>query len=319
MIASHPYHELRTMIRGKTRVAEPLSKHTTLRIGGPADLMVYPATTGELQTVIRWCLERGVEYATLGLGSNVLAPDEGLAGVVIRTKPALDYIHFRGEHVLVGAGAGIVRLVSQAAARGLSGVEGLAGVPGSVGGALVMNAGTRIGQIGNVVRYVKILDETGTFRQIPASELFFSYRNSLLQQRRDWLVVEAELVLTPGDSNKIRETVDATLAYRNSTQPLTFPSAGSVFKNPEGDSAGRLVEAAGCKGLRWGDAQVSKQHANWIINLGKATAGDVLALMLEVRHRVLQKFGVALEREIRLLGGLQERWDEAVKRQSPTG
>src|SRR5690606_13385379 len=108
-------------------------------------------------------------------------------------------------------------------------------------------------------------------------ELFFSYRNSLLQQRRDWLVVEAELVLTPGDSNKIRETVDATLAYRNSTQPLTFPSAGSVFKNPEGDSAGRLVEAAGCKGLRWGDAQVSKQHANWIINLGKATAGDVLA------------------------------------------
>lgn len=319
MGTSHLYRELRTMIRGKIRVDEPLSKHTTLRIGGPVEYMAYPDTIADLQRLVRWCRDRGVAYVALGLGSNVLAPDTGLKGVVIRTKPALDYIRFEGTEVLVGAGVSIVRLVSQAAARGLSGVEGLAGVPGSVGGALVMNAGTPIGQIGNVVRCVTVIDEEGELRRLSRAELSFSYRKSLLQEKRQWLVVEARLTLTPGDEATIRKTLDATLAYRNRTQPLAYPNAGSVFKNPSGDSAGRLVEAAGCKGLRYGDAQVSQQHANWIINLGNATAEDVFALMLEVRRRVLEHSGIALEREIRLLGDLHDRWAEAVKRQLPAG
>ena len=315
--ASHPCAELRTMVRGKVRVNEPLSQHTTLKIGGPADCMVLPASLDDLVRVVRWCHERGVACTALGLGSNVLAPDEGLRGVVVRTKPGLDYLRFMGAEVIVGAGASVARLVAQAANRGLAGVEGLAGVPGSVGGALVMNAGTRTGQIGTVVRWIRVLDATGTLHTLPVEQLEFAYRSSRLQRERRWLVVEAGLRLTPDDPQAIRQRVDEALAYRNRTQPLQLPNAGSIFKNPPGDSAGRLIEAAGCKGWRRGDAQVSEKHANWIVNLGQATADDVFELMLAVRARVLEQTGIALEREIRLLGDLCRRWAAALGGPAP--
>src|SRR5690606_26639712 len=160
--------------------------------------------------------------------------------------------------------------------------------------------------------WVDLIDEAGRTRRLEAPELEYAYRSSRLQREPRWLVLQAELRLVPGDPSAIRRRVDAALQYRNRTQPLHLPSAGSVFKNPPGDAAGRLIEAAGCKGLRRGGAEVSDRHANWIVNAGGATAADILALMIEVRQRVLARFGIGLEPEIRLLGPLRERWREAV-------
>ncbi|HEX6989144.1 MAG TPA: UDP-N-acetylmuramate dehydrogenase [Bacillota bacterium] len=300
------------MVVGSVKVNEPLRDHVTLQIGGPVEAMVFPASQDDLVRVVRWCLEQGVPYGFLGFGSNVLAPDEGLEGVMLRTKPALDFIRFDGRRVCVGTGASVARLVAQAASRGLQGVEGLAGVPGSVGGALVMNAGTRIGEIGRTVVSVELIDEAGRIRRLEAGELEYAYRSSRLQREPRWLVLKAELELEPGDPDEIRRRVDAALQYRNRTQPLHLPSAGSIFKNPPGDAAGRLIDEAGCKGLRRGGAQVSGQHANWIVNVGGASADDVLGLMIEVQRRVQDRFGVRLEPEIRLLGSLSHRWRRAV-------
>ncbi|REJ37619.1 MAG: UDP-N-acetylenolpyruvoylglucosamine reductase [Bacillota bacterium] len=299
------------MVGGSVKVNEPLRDHTTLQIGGPVDVMVFPARPDDLVRVVRWCLDRRVPYSFLGFGSNVLAPDEGLEGVLLRTKPALDFIRFEGTRVVVGTGASVARLVAQAAARGLEGVEGLAGVPGSVGGALVMNAGTRMGEIGRSVVWVDLIDEAGRTRRLEAPELEYAYRSSRLQREPRWLVLQAELRLVPGDPSAIRRRVDEALQYRNRTQPLHLPSAGSVFKNPPGHAAGRLIEEAGCKGLRRGGAQVSEQHANWIVNTGGATAEDVLGLMIEARRRWLRRSGIAREPAIRLLGPLRERWRRA--------
>lgn len=312
MTGSRRLQQLRSMVGGSVRVNEPLRDHTTLKIGGPAEVMVFPASEQELVGVVRWCLVEGMPYSVLGFGSNVLAPDEGLAGVVLRTKPALDYIQFQGNRVRVGSGGSVARLVAQAAARGLEGVEALAGVPGSVGGALVMNAGTRMGDISRVVASVRVLDEQGRIQELDAGALEYSYRGSRLQREPHWLVLSAELVLQPGDAAAIRRKVDEALQYRNRTQPLNLPSAGSIFKNPPGDAAGRLIEQAGCKGLRRGGAQVSEVHANWIVNVGGATADDVLGLMTEIRRRVAVGFGIDLEPEIRLLGPLRQRWEQAV-------
>lgn len=300
------------MVVGSVKVNEPLRDHVTLQVGGPVEAMVFPGTQDDLVRVVRWCLDRGVPYCFLGFGSNVLAPDEGLEGVMLRTKPALDFIRFEGRRVFVGTGASVARLVAQAASRGLRGVEGLAGVPGSVGGALVMNAGTRMGEIGRSVAAVEIIDDAGRPRRLEAGELEYAYRSSRLQREPRWLVLSAELELEPGNPEEIRRRVDEALQYRNRTQPLHLPSAGSVFKNPPGDAAGRLIEEAGCKGLRRGGAQVSDQHANWIVNVGGASADDVLGLMIEVRRRVVERSGVQLEPEIRLLGSLRERWRQAV-------
>lgn len=296
------------MVRGTFRIGEPLSRHTTLQIGGPAECMLYPADVDDVRTALVYCRQHGIPCTVLGFGSNVLVPDQGLPGLVLRTKPALDFIRFEGDQVRVGAGASVARLVGQASRRSLSGVEGLAGVPGSVGGALVMNAGTRAGQIGNIVQWVSVMDVDGECRQWSADELQFSYRSSRFQKETHWLITEALLQLEPDDREAIRRRVSEALTYRSRTQPLHLPNAGSVFKNPPGDAAGRLVEVAACKGLRYGDAQVSELHANWIVNVGRATAEHVLTLMMTVRQRVFEATGVSLEPEIRLLGSLQQRW-----------
>lgn len=319
MSGSRALEELRRMVRGEVRAGEPLRDHTTLKIGGPVEFMVFPAVTEDLPAVVRWCLDRDVAYRFLGFGSNVLAPDDGLPGVVLRTKPALDRIAFEGERVRVGAGASIARLVGQASARGLSGVEVLAGVPGSVGGGLVMNAGTRAGDIGDRVASVRVIDDAGRLRRLGADDLRYTYRSSRLQRETRWLVVDAELCLERGDAREIRRRVDQALRYRNRTQPLHLPNAGSIFKNPAGDAAGRLIEAAGCKELRRGDAQVSPLHANWIVNVGAATAADVLGLMIDVRQRVAMHAGVSLEPEIRLLDSLWSHWRHAAGGTPPEG
>lgn len=299
------------MLRGDVRVDEPLKPHTSIRIGGPADVMVYPADERDVVETLRWAAARGVPVCALGAGTNVLVPDEGLRGIVLRSKPGLDYVHVQGTRMIVGAGATIARVVAQGTLHGLRGVEVLAGVPGSIGGALVMNAGTRAGDIGRRVVAVRVIDERGEPRTLDREKLQYRYRGSALQGR-PWFVVEGTLELEPGDADAIRAEVDRALQYRNRTQPLSVPNAGSIFKNPPGDAAGRLIEAAGCKGWREGGAVVSPLHANWIVNDGNATAEDVLRLMARVRRSVRERLGVELEPEIRLLGDLMLRWHELI-------
>lgn len=311
MEASQLAAGLRRILRGNVKVNEPLKPLTTLRIGGPADVLLVPAGQADVVAAVRWAAERAVPLWTLGAGSNVLVPDEGLRGIVMRTRPALDYIRFNGHRVRVGSGASVARLVAQASQRGLAGAEGLAGVPGSVGGALVMNAGTHGGNIGSRVVWVRAVDRHGRVLRLTPDDLGFGYRRSVFQDQ-PLLVLGAELELEAGDAGAIRGRVDQALQYRNRTQPLHLPNAGSTFKNPPGDAAGRLIEAAGCKGLRRGDAQISTMHANWVVNLGEARAVDVVDLMVDVRRAVWDRFTVALEPELRLLAHLADRWREGI-------
>ncbi|HEY8416172.1 MAG TPA: UDP-N-acetylmuramate dehydrogenase [Thermaerobacter sp.] len=303
--------EIRALVRGSVRVDEPLDRHTTLRIGGPADVFVEPADEGDLAAILRWVHGRGIPVTLLGGGSNVLAPDEGLRGVVIRVR--FDYVEWEEPDaagrraVRVGAGTVLARLIHEAARRGCRGLEPCAGIPGTVGGALVMNAGTRHGYIGQVVDWVRVATPQGELQTWGRAECGFGYRTSRMQ-REGAVVVAARLVLEPGKPEEILAAIRRHTAYRQRTQPLRYPNCGSVFKNPPGDASGRLIEACGLKGLRRGGAQISEQHANFIINLGGATAEDVLALMTEAWRSVRRRFGITLEPEVRLLGSLASRW-----------
>ncbi|GAB6875889.1 UDP-N-acetylmuramate dehydrogenase [Thermaerobacter litoralis] len=303
--------ELRDLVRGSVRVAEPLARYTTFRIGGPAELFVEPAEEDDLARVLTWAEARGLPVTLLGGGSNVLVPDEGLPGVVVRV--GLDGIQWEPpgadgrRGVVVGAGTVLARLVHEAARRGCRGLEPCAGIPGTVGGALVMNAGTRYGSIGQVVDWVRVVEPGGRLVRWSREACGFAYRTSRMQQE-GVPVVAARLVLEPGDPQTILAEIRRHTAYRQRTQPLRYPNCGSVFKNPPGDASGRLIEACGLKGLRQGQAQISEQHANFIINLGGARAEDVLALMSTAWRCVRDRFGIALEPEVRLLGSLARRW-----------
>lgn len=311
-----PFAEaLRTIVRGEVLEREPLSRHTTLRVGGPAGVLAFPEDIEALRCLVRFSREQGLPVYILGYGSNVLAPDEGIRGVVVSLTRATCWARFEGEDVEAGAGYSLPRLVREAARRGLAGLEGLAGVPGSVGGALFMNAGTVGRSIGDVTVSVKVMDGEGETRRLSRDEMAFGYRSSRLQEG-ELVALSAHLRLEPGNPEKIARTIEAYSKRRRESQPLEYPNAGSIFKNPPGDHAGRLIEAAGCKGMRVGQAQVSERHANFIINLGGATAADVLALMAAVHRRVRERCGVRLEPEVRLLGTssaeLLERMENAV-------
>ncbi len=305
---------LRRIIRGEIRVAEPLSRHVTLRVGGPADVMAFPADEKDLTRLLRFAAAQGVPVHVLGHGSNVLVPDEGVRGVVVSLRRAADWARFREPEVEVGAGYALPRLVAEAARRGLGGLEPLAGVPGSVGGALFMNAGTGGQALGDVTEEVRAVDGEGGRVTLNREAMAFGYRSSRLQ-RGGLIAVAARLRLRPGDRESIEAAICESARRRGAVQPLDLPNAGSIFKNPEGDFAGRLIEAAGCKGLRVGNAQVSPRHANFIVNLGGATAGEITELMGIVYWRVRRMAGVALEPEVRLFGVPQERLIERLQRQ----
>lgn len=283
------------------RVAESLARHTTFRIGGPADVLAWPEDREDVAAVIGFARERGLPLTVLGRGSNVLVPDEGVRGLVISLERAADWVCFDGRDVEAGAGYPLPLLVREAARRGLAGLEGLAGVPGSVGGALAMNAGAGGYSIGGVTVSVEVIDRNGRIHRLSRDDMVFGYRSSRLQAG-DLVALSARFRLSPGDPEAIVSVIERYGRRRRETQPLEHPNAGSIFKNPPGDSAGRLIEAAGCKGLRAGGAKVSERHANFIINTGGATAADVLSLMATVYRRVLDAFGVRLQAEIRLLG-----------------
>ncbi|MDH7573300.1 MAG: UDP-N-acetylmuramate dehydrogenase [Clostridia bacterium] len=278
-----------------------LARCTTWRIGGPADLVVAPRSMAEVRTCLDWARSRGLEVTALGAGSNVLVPDGGIRGLVLRTVPGLKHIEVGEDSLRLGAGTLLARALRRAARLGWRGLEFAAGIPGTVGGAVLMNAGTREGSVGSRVREVSLIDGRGELRRLKAGEMVFSYRSSSLP--RDGLVVEVVLALEPGEEpaaleRQIRERLEA----RRRTQPQG-PSAGSVFKNPrQGPPAGWLIEQVGAKGLRRGGAMVALEHANFIINTGGARAEDVLWLIAEVRRRVKDRFGIDLEPEVLVLG-----------------
>lgn len=294
--------ELTALLGGEVRPAEPLARLTTIRIGGPALVYAIPQDEAGVAAAVRWAVARGLPWRVLGLGSNLLCPDEGFAGLALSLQRACTGFRFAGETVEVGAGAHLAPLIRAAAARGLSGLEGVAGVPGTVGGALAMNAGTSAGDMGAVVRRVRALTPAGEVLDLAAADLHFAYRHSRLQEE-EWIALGAVLQLRAADPEAVRRDLFQRALRRRQTQPLELPNSGSIWRNPQGDFAGRLIELAGCRGRRRGDAQVSPKHANFIVNVGRARAVEVIALMAEVRAEVERTSGVRLQPELCWLWG----------------
>ncbi len=294
------YQKLKAEGNFEVRINEPLSKHTTWRVGGPAEIMCLPQSPEDCAFLLRLCSTYQIPVTLLGSGSNVLVADGGLKGVVIKTQK-LKTVVWDGVQVTAGAGVSLPFLSQEAYKKSLSGLEFAAGIPGTIGGAAIMNAGAYGSSLAQVVSRITTLTEEGKFKIYSREELQFNYRTSILKNKNE-LVVEVVLLLKPGDPLEIRKAMDKNLREREAKQPLNLPNAGSVFKNPPGDSAGRLIEAAGAKGWRVGDAQVSEKHANFIVNLGKAKAADIIQLIKEVQRTVKEKFSVTLETEIIFLG-----------------
>ncbi|MBX6350624.1 MAG: UDP-N-acetylmuramate dehydrogenase [Clostridia bacterium] len=294
-------------LAGRVTAREPLSRHTTLKVGGPAGLYVVPADLEDLRRAVAWLEEAGLAWRVIGLGSNLLVPDEGFAGAVLTLQRAANWIEFQGTRVRVGAGFPLARLVQETAKRGLAGTVGLAGIPGSVGGALAMNAGTPRGEMKDVLESCLYLTPDGRLVEAGPDELGFAYRRTaFLDPGRRWIAVAAVLRLSPAPAESLRAELREYLAHRNATQPVELPNTGSVFTNPPGRHAGRLIEEAGLKGERLGDAQISPKHANFIVNLGQARMAEVVALMRRARERVRETAGIVLEPEVRWLCGQEE-------------
>ncbi|MDR7415904.1 MAG: UDP-N-acetylmuramate dehydrogenase [Armatimonadota bacterium] len=291
--------DLRAVCRD-VRVGEPLSRHVSFRIGGPADVLLLPRGQEELREVLRFLFGRGERFVVLGRGSNVLVSDRGVRGVVVKVGRGLHRVRWDGMEAVAEAGVGLPSLAHQAARRGLGGLEFAAGIPGSVGGAVVMNAGAHGQCVAEVVEAVRVVTPRGEEVWENAA-LGFAYRTSRLQ-RETAVVVEAILRLRPGDPEEIRARMEEWLRLRSCTQPVGPPSSGCIFRNPPGEAAGRLIELAGCKGLRVGGVRVSTLHANYILNEGGGRALDVLRLVETVRDRVRRTFGVELELEVQLVG-----------------
>jgi UDP-N-acetylmuramate dehydrogenase len=287
----------------------PLAPLTTLRIGGPAELLVEARAEPDLACLLRAAGELGVPWFLLGWGSNVLIPDEGVAGAVVRLGEGFGRAAIRGPRVVAGAAVSLPRLALRSAAAGLVGLEGFAGFPSSVGGAVAMNAGCYGTEVKDVLVSVKVVERDGTRRRLPYEALEPGYRSTNLRERGA-IVTRAHFLLRPGEPGAARARIEELRVRRRGALPTGRPNAGSVFKNPPGDYAGRLIEAAGLKGRQEGAAQISERHANVIVNLGGATAADVLALMLAAHRAVRDRFGVSLEPEWILAGALAARWRE---------
>lgn len=282
----------------RLKLEEPLARHTTWAIGGPAEVYVEVHTLQELRAVQKVCQSLKAPMFLLGWGSNVLIPDEGIRGCVIRLRGEFESIHFSGNRVKVGGGVHLPRLANMCASRNLSGTEGLAGVPGTVGGALMTNAGTPRGVIGDVVEMVEILERDGQVKKLERSDIQLSYRQSNLVGR--W-VISAELALKLSDNGVAKDKIREELMNREKTQPLGTKNVGSVFKNPPNDYAARLIEAVGLKGKAYGNVRFSPKHANFMENTGGATAQDALALMSEAQKLVKEKFNISLEPEVKII------------------
>jgi UDP-N-acetylmuramate dehydrogenase len=282
--------------RGEIREREPLAPYTTWKIGGPADILAVPSGVEDLEIALRWAADRRVPWHILGNGSNLLVRDEGVPGLVLRVRKVLDEVRVDGTRIRAGAGAPLPVVANLAASHGLGGLEFASGIPATVGGAVVMNAGWHAREIGNVVDSVDWLDAAGTRRAMDRGACRFGYRRSTFREQKG-VVLSAVFGLVREDPAALRSRIDEYAASRKANQPTDLPSCGSVFLKPPGDFAGRLIEVAGLKGLRVGGVEVSTKHANFFVNVGAATARDVLTLVAEVERVVRERFGIKLQRE----------------------
>jgi UDP-N-acetylmuramate dehydrogenase len=287
---------------GRVRFDVPMARHTSLRVGGPADALAEPRDRAELARLLALCAAAGIPHLLLGHGFNLLVRDGGVAGVVIQLGRFRRLEERPGGCLLAEAGVSHSQVTRFCVERGLSGLEFGAGIPGTLGGWLAMNAGIAEREIGDAVRELEVMSPTGRqVTRLPRGRLAFRYRG-LRGLARGSVLLSALLEVVPADPRVVRTEVERLLAKRAATQPLSVPSCGSVFKNPPGDHAGRLIEAAGLKGERVGDAEISTLHANFIANLGRARAADVLALLERARQRVAREFGIELEPEVHVVG-----------------
>ena len=280
---------------------ESMKKHTTFRIGGPADIFAVPDTIEKAAKIIGICREQKVPFYVIGNGSNLLVSDQGYRGVVVQVYKNLSAIEIKGDIITAQAGAMLSVIAKKAMAASLTGFEFASGIPGTVGGAAVMNAGAYGGEMKQVLTEVTVLTQEGELRRIPSEELKLGYRYSVISEK-GWIVLEAKLKLHRGDYDMIKARMDELKEKRVEKQPLELPSAGSTFKRPEGYFAGKLIMDAGLRGFSVGGAQVSEKHCGFVVNTGEATAKDVRDLIREVSRQVKTKFGVELEPEVKMLG-----------------
>lgn len=279
---------------------EPMKKHTTFRVGGPADVLVQPDETA-LAAILALCRQYHVSYSFIGNGSNLLVGDKGIRGVVIEMTDPMGNIEVDGTKITAQAGAMLSKIANTAASNGLGGMEFAAGIPGSVGGAVVMNAGAYGGEMKDIIEKVYVLDENGAQLELDRDALDLGYRHSCIPEKK-YIVTKVVLELVPRNEAEIRSEMKELNEKRAEKQPLQYPSAGSTFKRPEGYFAGKLIMDAGLRGYQVGGAQVSEIHCGFVINKGDATAADICQLMRDVSDKVQAQFGVVLEPEVKMIG-----------------
>ena len=279
---------------------EPMKKHTTFRVGGPADVLVQPDETA-LAAILALCRQYHVSYSFIGNGSNLLVGDKGIRGVVIEMTDPMGNIEVDGTKITAQAGAMLSKIANTAASNGLGGMELAAGIPGSVGGAVVMNAGAYGGEMKDIIEKVYVLDENGAQLELDRDALDLGYRHSCIPEKK-YIVTKVVLELVPRNEAEIRSEMKELNEKRAEKQPLQYPSAGSTFKRPEGYFAGKLIMDAGLRGYQVGGAQVSEKHCGFVINKGDATAADICQLMRDVSDKVQAQFGVVLEPEVKMIG-----------------
>lgn len=278
---------------------EPMKKHTTFRVGGPADILVQPKGT-ELAAVIRLCRKYDVPYQVIGNGSNLLVGDRGIRGLVIEMLSKEDEICVEDDCITVGAGMLLSKTANRAAEHGLTGMEFAAGIPGSIGGAVVMNAGAYGGEMKDILTAVTVLDQEGNEKILSAEELELGYRTSCIL-KKGYIVTGAKIKLKHGEETAIRARMEELKKQRVEKQPLEYPSAGSTFKRPEGYFAGKLIEDAGLKGYRVGDVMVSDKHCGFVVNVGEGTYDEARQVIEHVQKTVEEKFHVSLELEVKMI------------------
>ncbi|MPM28927.1 UDP-N-acetylenolpyruvoylglucosamine reductase [bioreactor metagenome] len=281
-------------------IDEPMKNHTSFKVGGPADVLVYPTNYDMITQVIKLCKESNVNYFILGNGSNLLVKDGGIRGVVIKFAK-LNKITIDGDKIIAESGAKLNDVSAAALNSSLTGFEFASGIPGSIGGATTMNAGAYDGEMSKVLYSALVIDNKGEVRNLSREELELSYRMSAIL-KYGYIVLQVTLKLTPGDKNKIKARIDELTQKRTDKQPLEYASAGSTFKRPEGYFASKLIQDAGLKGVHVGAAEVSEKHSGFLINKGGASAKDVLELISLVQTKVHEKFGVELHTEVRIIG-----------------
>lgn len=286
---------------GCFRENEPMKAHTSFRIGGPADILVIPSDANQLEKVVTEARTEGIPLTIIGNGSNVLVKDKGIRGVVVKLGNALKSMECSGDKLTAEAGVSLASIANKAAACGLTGLEFAVGIPGSLGGAVFMNAGAYDGEMCKVVAQVTVLTSDGKIEVLSNEDLEFGYRHSSIQDNGA-IIISVEMQLAIGDINEIRAKMADFTNRRTTKQPLDIPNAGSMFRRPPGYYAGTLIEEAGLKGYMVGDAQVSTKHAGFVVNVGNATAADVLRLIGEVQEKVYAHAGVRLEPEVRIYG-----------------